>query len=159
MRRVVVVSVTTVVLLIVLAGSVSLYIYYQATWGMERRMRDRQEMLANMTNGDQVLAGCREILKRAKSYRADPSWHGASAGEYPDPTDPTIPAAIRQLKPGYISVVGGQTVTLEYGGGFNHFGVRAYAPGIAGEGTKQIAPGLLYYAERDFRRDAASTQP
>ena len=57
-----------------------------------------------------------------------------------------MPAAIRDLRQATIEI-GPDYVRLEMGGGFLHFGLTGFLPGVRGHGTRQLLDGLWYDAE------------
>jgi hypothetical protein len=61
-------------------------------------------------------------------------------------TIPRVPAALRVLKPSAISVHP-DYIALDFGGPFFQMDIRAFKPGLAGEGTKRLADGLWFYSE------------
>jgi hypothetical protein len=110
-----------------------------------RRERD----LLYRTDHPVVLAACREVFANQATYRRNPEWNNRGPGrrtDLPDPEDPNIPAAIRDLHPTTIEI-GPDYVRLEWGGGFLHFGLIGYLPGAPGHGTKKLLDGLWYDAE------------
>jgi len=60
--------------------------------------------------------------------------------------DPSVPAALKLLKPSSIRI-NDENIDLEFGGALLHFGIRAFRPGLAGSGTKQLGEGLWFYSE------------
>ena len=145
------IMITLIVFIIAIPVSIGVRFVIWTKWGLKNDIQSKQQILKTMKNGSEVLAGCREILSKSTTYRADPKWNGSVSGAvYPDPTDPAIPPAIRALAPSNITIDAGKKVTLEFGGGFSHFGLRGYAVGILGEGNKDIVPGLWFYAEDDM---------
>jgi len=63
-----------------------------------------------------------------------------------DKDDPRVPAALRMLKPSAI-FVHPDYVALDFGGPFFAMDIRAFKPGVAGEGTKKLAEGVWFYSE------------
>lgn len=57
-----------------------------------------------------------------------------------------IAPALRLLKPTSVRLSDDE-INLEFGGTFEHFGVRAFRPGLEGSGTKRLGAGLWFYAE------------
>ena len=97
----------------------------------ERTVKAKERQLLYQTDSQKLLAACREICDKKLTG---------------GPTNPAMPAIIRSLKPNYVGV-GDNEVDLEFGGGFFHYGVTAFRPGVRGAGTKEIIPGLWFYAE------------
>ncbi len=121
---------------------------YWVGWGSHRHIQSRQHLLVYGLNPGAILAAAPEIRQNASTYRQDPTWNNVPAGtfRYPDPNDPALPAAIKALKPSSI-IIETHSVRIEMGGGFFHYGVIAYPPGIRGHGLKELTPGLWYYAD------------
>jgi hypothetical protein len=63
-----------------------------------------------------------------------------------DKNDPKIPAALRVLKPSAV-FVHPDFVSLDFGGAFFEMEIRAFKPGVTGQGTKKLAEGLWFYSE------------
>ncbi|MGA2583008.1 MAG: hypothetical protein ABSG31_07000 [Tepidisphaeraceae bacterium] len=108
----------------------------------------QQRQILYHTNAQALLNECVLISNNKSHYRHDPDWHNLSPGDftYPDPSDPAMPGIVAQLRPGYI-VIDPNSVTLEFGGGFLHFGVTAFMNGSPGHGTLQLTPGLWYFSD------------
>ncbi len=104
----------------------------------------KRQLLYSIPHAD-VLAGCDFIQANRGKFRPDPNW-SAPIPDYPDPTDPLIPSAICALKPVCITI-DKNSVRLEFGGGFLHFGLEGYSPGIRGSGNVEIIPRLWFYTE------------
>jgi hypothetical protein len=60
--------------------------------------------------------------------------------------DPRVPAVLRVLKPSAI-FVHPDYVALDFGGPFFEMDIRAFKPGVAGNGTKKLVEGLWFYSE------------
>jgi len=65
-----------------------------------------------------------------------------------------LPAYLRSLQPKHVCVDGdGKSVSMEFGGGFYHYGLHAYADDTATESaerdirSKELIPGLWFYEE------------
>lgn len=83
-------------------------------------------------------------------FHQDPEWHGLDPKDLsrPDPADSRMPAIIRAFDK--ISIFAGEdSVQIEFGGGFRHYGLKAYSGGVMGSGTREIIPHLWYYDEND----------
>jgi hypothetical protein len=61
-------------------------------------------------------------------------------------SDPSFPPALRLLKPWGIWS-SPDYAELEFGGAFGDIGIRAFRPGLAGYGTKQLGDGIWFYSE------------
>jgi hypothetical protein len=108
----------------------------------------KERQLLYQTNGPAVFEACTQVWSNRGLYRTDPEWHNVAPADpsIPDPTDPRIPTPIRALRPSSI-FIGSSSVRLEMGGGPYHYGLEAFMNGTLGTGTKQLSPGLWYYAE------------
>jgi hypothetical protein len=110
------------------------------------------EVLLHQTDFQALLAGCREMMIHRKEYRVDPNGYGGERdpkSSWVDPADPKLPVAVRELVPTYILVQDDMTL-LELCGGFDHYGVRAYAKGSKRDGEEggvRLIDGLWYYSE------------
>ena len=67
-------------------------------------------------------------------------------GEHIDGQDPRLPAILRGLGTSYVSV-SEEVVHVELHGGFDHYGVNAFAEGVEGGGGRKLIEGLWYYTE------------
>lgn len=114
-----------------------------------KQVYSQKESLFATADYDEILTGCREMLSHPQVYRQNPEWHGLPASDrtHPDPADPSIPSAIRRLKPRDLTI-GDDFVMLEFGGGDEHFGLRGYRAGVVGDGSYQLIPGLWYYSDQ-----------
>ena len=130
-------SVATVVLLVV------------AGWLFRRQalapVIAKQKAILHNTDPNALLAACQSIQANTATYRADGNSHPATSS-HPDPNDPAIPTIIKALGPSSLTV-GKEGVIVEFGGGFYHYGVTTDPAGAYGIKTRQLAPGLWYYAE------------
>lgn len=101
-----------------------------------------------------VLAGCRGILAHRQDYRVNPHYNGGDRslqGVAPDPQDPQIPAAVRNLQPTFIEVFD-DSVHLGFAAGGHRADITAFATGVddksrgpqIGQG-RALIPGLWYY--------------
>lgn len=128
-------------------GAFRAYLLYQATIGASHRIEQKQRTLLYATDHQKLLEACDEIRANWKKYKHDVSWSGAPNDfSHPDPADPAFPAIVRALKPLYITVTDGD-VSIEMGGGFYHYGVIAPKTSRPCMKTKELVPGLWYYAE------------
>jgi hypothetical protein len=98
----------------------------------------QRNMLLHDLDHSAVLAACREMMADPTGYRT----MEYSAGL--DLRDHNIPAIIRDLGPAYVGV-GDTFVQIEMHGGFNHFGLRAFAEGVEGGGNQKLIEGLWFY--------------
>jgi len=77
----------------------------------------------------------RELADQRKWQRADLS-----------ASDPSIPAALKILKPSAIWIFEDR-IELDFGGAFLSFGFRAFPHGVEGYGTKRLGDGFWFYSE------------
>ena len=61
-------------------------------------------------------------------------------------SDPSFPRALRPLKPGGIWAFQ-DYIELEFGGAFGDIGLRAFRPGLAGSGTRNLGDGIWFYSQ------------
>ncbi len=114
----------------------------------------RQHGLIYQTNHAAILAACREMLLHKRDY--GDHQHPGSASEpvsdyiVLDSDDRRLPAVIRHFKPATITIKD-DSVEIEMGGGFFHYGLTAFAQGAVSElhhkdlgGTRRLIPGLWY---------------
>jgi hypothetical protein len=64
-------------------------------------------------------------------------------------SDQSLPPALRVLKPSRI-IIFDDRIELEFGGAFLHFGIRAFRPGLPGNGTKRLGEGVWFYSEDGY---------
>jgi hypothetical protein len=64
-------------------------------------------------------------------------------------SDESLPPALRVLKPSGILIFDDR-IELEFGGAFLHFGIRAFRPGLPGNGTKRLGDGIWFYSEDGY---------
>jgi hypothetical protein len=82
------------------------------------------------------------VAENLRNFAEEQKW--AEIGFNKD--DPRVPAALRVLKPSAI-FVHPNYVALDFGGPFFEMDIRAFKPGVAGNGTKKLAEGLWFYSE------------
>ena len=62
----------------------------------------------------------------------------------------SLPKVFADMKPSYATFNGDRkSLWIEFGGGHFHYGFTIYAEGEKGIGTKELIPGLWYYAENN----------
>jgi hypothetical protein len=117
----------------------------------DQKIKQREHVLVYEIDHQSLYDACLEIKAHPEKYRHNPNSYGGTPGELtsPDPKDPKMPEVIRSLHAFYI-VIGSDRVHIQLGGGFYHYGITAYSPGIEGSGTKQLVPGLWYEAEDGY---------
>ena len=64
------------------------------------------------------------------------------------PNDDAVPASLRVSKPTSITIFDDR-IMFERGGPILHFGIVVFREGIVGEGLKQLAPGVWFYADNN----------
>ena len=82
------------------------------------------------------------VAETLRSFAEQQKWSESSFGK----DDPRVPAALRVLKPSAI-FVHPDYIALDFGGPFFQMDIRAFKPGLAGEGTKKLADGVWFYSE------------
>jgi hypothetical protein len=82
------------------------------------------------------------VANALRSFAEEQKW--AEVGF--DKDDPRVPAALRVLKPSAVFVYP-DYIALDFGGPFFQMDIRAFKPGVAGEGTKKLAYGLWLHTE------------
>lgn len=97
-----------------------------------RRERDR---LLHHTDHHALLKACRDLMVNHPEV---------SMGHVED--DPRIPEIIRRLGVSYITIKPDH-VHIELHGGFDHYGVDAFAEGADRERGLKLIDGLWYYSE------------
>lgn len=97
-----------------------------------RRERDR---LLHHTDHHALLKACRELMRQHPDV---------SIGD-PD-HDPRVPDVIRRLGASYITI-NPDRVHIELHGGFDHYGVEAFAESADRERGLKLIDGLWYFSE------------
>ena len=100
-----------------------------------------------------LLAACRELLRQDRIDHPRPE-RRERADISRDPTDPTIPKAIRQLAPDRITVDEEYVRLTFFPGGYHHIDIVGFRGGpdeakwatLIGEG-RRLLPGLWYYED------------
>jgi len=122
--------------------------------GSQEKVESTQRRLIYATNPALLMDACRQLAA------SSPSVDGPT---HPDPTSPSMPAIVRKVRPRTITIENDR-VTLECGTNVYRFGlcVDLDTPAIAATAvsttgpttraappmaTRQIAPGVWYYAE------------
>ena len=107
----------------------------------------RKQMLLWSADHAKILEDCRALLDETGVEEGHVSFGGR---------DERLPASIRRLEPSVV-VVAPDWVTIEMGGGFDHWGLVAFPDGpldraqsicesiIIEEGGREVLPGLLFY--------------
>jgi len=98
-------------------------------WNSKRE----RETLLNHSDHGAIPAACRDLMRKYP-------------GEEIDGQDPRLPAILRELGTSYVSVSEG-AVHVELHGGFDHYGVSAFAEGVEGGGDRKLIEGLWYCTE------------
>jgi hypothetical protein len=109
----------------------------------------RRDLLRNV-DYQALVKACRDVLKVSasgglKPGRYDVRWSPRSAEAS------AFPKAILDLAPSYVVVGGDGSLTIEMHGGFDHFGVKAYAADFKEPypnfiyGSRKLIDGLWYY--------------
>lgn len=107
-----------------------------------RIITERQKIILYKIDHPSLAILLRDFATRQRwSVAAPPE---DSAFLYAD--DPSVPPALKLLKPSSVSIYD-DNIDLEFGGALLHFGIRAFRPGLAGSGTKQLGEGLWFYSE------------
>lgn len=97
--------------------------------------RQERDRLLNHTDHRELLKACRELMRQHPDV---------SIGD-PD-HDPRVPEIIRRLGVSYITI-NPERVHIELHGGFDHYGVDAFAEGADRERGLKLIDGLWYYSE------------
>jgi len=107
-----------------------------------------QRVLLYKTNPNDLKVACLFIRDNKSKFHTNPEWYpkGIPDPSNPDPLDPQMPKIIKDLKPNDIVDYDGY-VKLEFGGGFYHYGIELFPPGVEEYGTKKLAPNLWFYSE------------
>jgi hypothetical protein len=139
-------AIVLVALAIAVVGIVLFAVIVSISANNKKRIAARRERILMHTDHSALLAASRLLLARKQSGAAR---QASTELRYPDPNDPTMPEAIRDAGVEYI-VVEDNSVRLELGGGFVHFGLVALPDGSSAEisGCKVLVPGLCYYEEQ-----------
>ncbi len=107
-------------------------------WAREcKKATDKRErMLLYHTDHHSIRDAARTILADTNTYPTD------------SPPVEQLPQAIRDLAPSYVLIDNDRlNVSIEMGGGFFHYGVQIWKEGAGGSGTKELIPGMWFYAE------------
>jgi hypothetical protein len=127
-----------------------------ATVGCDHRQLDAVRDRIMRADHQAILVGCREILAHRQTYRVNPHYNGGEQslrGVAPDPQDPQIPEAIRNLQPTFIEIFD-DSVHLGFAAGGHRADVTAFASGVddkvrgpqIGRG-RALVSGLWYYED------------
>jgi hypothetical protein len=84
------------------------------------------------------------VAQTLRSFAEEQKW----AETVFDKDDIRIPTTLRVIKPSAI-FIHPDYIALDFGGPFFAMDIRAFRPGIAGDGTKKLADGLWFYSEDD----------
>jgi hypothetical protein len=136
------------VFLLMCVGAIAWVLYNMHV--VSAKIETQKRLILYKTNYQKVFDACVEIWNKQSIYRRNMEWNNMAPNDTskPDPNDPRLPPVIRALGVTYIDVQP-TSVRLEMGGGFYHYGLEAFVNGSPGTGTKQLIPGLWYYAEDD----------
>ena len=97
--------------------------------------RQERDRLLNHTDHEALLKACRDLMANHPEV---------SMGHVEN--DPRIPDVIRRLGVSYITIKPDH-VHIELHGGFDHYGVDAFAEDADPEGGFKLIDGLWYYSE------------
>ena len=97
--------------------------------------RQERDQLLNHTDHQALLKACRDLMANHPEV---------SMGHVEN--DPRIPDVIRRLGVSYINIKPDH-VHIELHGGFDHYGVDAFAEGADHEQGIKLIDGLWYYSE------------
>jgi len=115
------------------------------------RARRGREHLFYDTDYQELLAACRELLRRVDSGDLQPGQYSVHLGG-PDPEVSSFPQVILELEPALVLVHGNgfKRVDVELMPGPDSWGVWAYCEGHEGSGDARRIEGLWYY-DSDYR--------
>jgi hypothetical protein len=134
--------------LIVLAIGAGIFLYRPITFvfGLHHAIVERERQLLYDTDHQALARLMRDYAGTRVWSSAQPPQSNLGAFIFFWGDDSSLPDSLRLLKPssGKITV---DEFQLEFGGTFLHFGVRAFRPGLPGNGTKRLADGFWFYAE------------
>ena len=104
----------------------------------QRATNAKQVVLLYHTDHQAIRDAGQVILSDTNTY----------PNQYPDSED--LPDVIRNLNSSSVFIYPDrQSLMIEMGGGFFHYGFQIFAIGEAGVGIKELIPGMWYYSEDD----------
>lgn len=111
-------------------------------FGLDRIITERQRIILYQIDHRSLSILLRDFATLQRWSATEPP----KDGTFLDGDDPSVPPALKLLKPSSIRI-NDENIDLEFGGALLHFGIRAFRPGLAGSGTKQLGEGLWFYSE------------
>jgi hypothetical protein len=114
----------------------------QVMWQMGKTDKNRERQLLYETDHAALASELRNFARQER-------WHSPEVNAEPQifwQGDEAIPASIRRLEPTSVTILDDRVI-FERGGPMLHFGIVVFRDGIAGEGLKELAPGVWFYAE------------
>jgi hypothetical protein len=118
--------------------TLAVYLAVPVLWAtaMARKVDERQRRIVYHSDHPAILAAAQQLLRTAKT--ADPVFY--------DRSDARLPTVIRKLRPSDVAVDTSR-VSIEMGGGWEHYGLDVYAAGVRPESDFELIPGLWYHSD------------